>query len=189
MDVDLGADAGDVQHVEGFPRRFALAMGGAEGGEVVVANEALGREMHEGCIQRLRHVPHPLGVERGGRAAVEDAIEIVACLGGEAGVEIVGDGLSLEHGEAGVHQAQMRVKRVAHGARLPRFGEIHMGDLTKRVHTGVGAAGRLDIRRAAAKGGERRHQIARHRAGIVLALPAAIKRAVIFERELVAGHL
>lgn len=50
MDVDLLADAGNVQHVERLPGRFALAVGGAEGGEVVVADEGLGSDMHEARI-------------------------------------------------------------------------------------------------------------------------------------------
>src|SRR6266481_4113980 len=57
------------------------------------------------------------------------------------------------------------------------------------MHAGVGAPGPMHTNILAANRLHRRLQRALHGQGIVLDLPAGKRRAVIFDGELVAGHL
>src|ERR1700761_9248510 len=66
--------------------------------------------------------------------------------------------------------------------------DVAMGDLRQRMHAGVGTARAMDANLLAA---DRLHgclQRTLHRGAIVLDLPAAERRAVIFDDEFVAGH-
>ena len=56
-DAHFVAVARDVEQVEGFHRRFGLAFGGAEGGEVVPADQLLRGGVHRVGIERTRHAP------------------------------------------------------------------------------------------------------------------------------------
>ena len=56
------------------------------------------------------------------------------------------------------------------------------------MHAGIGAAGAMDADLLAADRLDRVVQRALHRGAVVLDLPAAEGRAVIFDDELVAGH-
>ena len=47
----------DVQPVERLDRRLGLAFGGAEGGEVVLADQRLRGRVHGVGVERLRDVP------------------------------------------------------------------------------------------------------------------------------------
>src|SRR6202048_1675133 len=68
------------------------------------------------------------------------------------------------------------------------FGNIAMRDLRDRMHAGVGAARAVNANLLAADRLDRIFDRALHRGAIVLDLPAAIRRAVIFDDEFVAGH-
>ena len=83
----------------------------------------------------------------------------------------------------------MGVERVAHGIGRPVAGEIDMGDLAERMDAGIGAPGALDRDRLAGEGGDRLLDRLLHRAAVLLALPADIGAAVIFDGQLVARHL
>ena len=76
-DADLVAFALHIQAIERLHRRFGLAFGGAERGEVVFADQALRGAMHRGGIEQARHPPGAAAVERQIGAAVDDAVEIV----------------------------------------------------------------------------------------------------------------
>ncbi len=83
----------------------------------------------------------------------------------------------------------MRVQPIAQASRHKLFRDVAMRDLRSRVHTGIGAARAVDAHLFAA---DRLHgglQRALHRRGIILDLPAGERRAVIFDGELVAGHV
>ena len=67
----------DVEPVERLDRRLGLAFGGAEGGEVVLADQPLRRRVHGVDIERARHAPGAVAIERQIGAAVDDAVEIV----------------------------------------------------------------------------------------------------------------
>src|SRR5260370_11072539 len=83
---------------------------------------------------------------------------------------------------------QMRIEPVAEAARHKMLGDIAMRDLSKRVHAGIGAACAIDADMLAADRLDRGFQRALHRDAIVLDLPAAKRRTVIFDDEFVAGH-
>src|ERR1035437_6637782 len=83
---------------------------------------------------------------------------------------------------------QMRIQAVALPARHKMSGNVAMRDLAQRMHAGVGAACAMNANVLAADRLDRGFQRALHRGAIVLDLPAAERRAVIFDCQLVAGH-
>src|SRR5271169_2114021 len=89
-DPDLLAVADDVELVESFYGRFRLALGGAEGGEVVPADELLGGGVHGGVIERPRDAPGAVLLQREVGAAVDDAVDVVPLRRREARVEVFG---------------------------------------------------------------------------------------------------
>jgi hypothetical protein len=82
----------------------------------------------------------------------------------------------------------MRIQRIAHRAGIEIAREIDMRHLPERMHAGVGAAGALHRRVFAAEICDGCLQDALHRGAVGLELPALKRRAVIFDRKLVAGH-
>src|SRR6516162_7040093 len=60
--------------------------------------------------------------------------------------------------------------------------------LTERMHTGIGAPGAVDGDPLAAKPTDRSFERLLHRQAVCLPLPAGEPGAVIFDRQLVAGH-
>src|ERR1700716_867112 len=84
---------------------------------------------------------------------------------------------------------QMRIEAVTKPPRHKMFGNIAMRDLCQRVHAGIGAAGAVNANMLAADRLDRVFQRALHRGAIVLDLPAAERCAVIFDGQLVAGHI
>ena len=56
--------ARDVEAVERLHRRGGLALGGAEGGEVVMADQRLRRVVHGLGVERMQHVPDAVALER-----------------------------------------------------------------------------------------------------------------------------
>src|ERR1700686_2869028 len=85
-------------------------------------------------------------------------------------------------------RAQMRIEPVTKPPRHEMFGDVAMRDLRQRMHAGVGAAGAVNADMLAADRLDRIFQRALHGRTIVLDLPAAERRAVIFDDEFVAGH-
>ena len=75
----------------------------------------------------------------------------------------------------------MRIQAVAKPARHKMLCNIAMRDLPQRMHAGVGAARAMDANLLAADRLDRGFQRALHRGAIVLDLPAAERRAVIFD--------
>src|SRR5258706_7026289 len=84
---------------------------------------------------------------------------------------------------------QMRVQAVAKASGHKMFRNIALRDVPERVHAGVGAAGAVNANRLAADRLDRGLQRALHRGTVVLDLPAAERRAVIFDGEFIAGHI
>src|SRR6202171_6263491 len=84
---------------------------------------------------------------------------------------------------------QMRIEAVAQAARHKMFRNIAMRDLRQRMHAGVGAARAMHANMLAADRLDRGFQRALYRGAIVLDLPAAERRAIIFDDEFVAGHI
>src|SRR5207342_1770513 len=82
----------------------------------------------------------------------------------------------------------MRVQAVAKPARHKMLRNIAMRDLSERVHAGIGTARAMNANLLAADRLDRGLQRALHRGAVVLNLPAAERRAVIFDNEFIAGH-
>jgi hypothetical protein len=186
-DHDLVASARDVEPVERLDRRFRLTFGGAEGGEIVPADERLGGGVHGLVIEAPADPPDAAAVDDRRRATVEQAVEVAAPHRREAGVEIVGDRLRRENGDGFL--PQMGIDGAADGIGRPVAREVDVGDLAQRMDARIGAPGALDRGRLAAEGGDRLLDRLLHRAAVLLALPADIGTAVIFDGQLVARHL
>ena len=178
--ADLVAVALDVEPVERLHRRFRLAFGGAEGREVVLADEPLRRRMHRRGVERARHAPGAAALEREIGAPVDDAIEIMPLRAEKRASKSSAHPLGGQHRDR--MRPQMRVERIAHRVGVPVLGEIDMRHLAERMHAGIGAAGALHRDRLAAEGLDRRGQRALHRSAVGLDLPAGERRAVIFDR-------
>src|SRR4051812_39680351 len=84
---------------------------------------------------------------------------------------------------------QMRIEAIAKAARHEMFCNVAMRDLPERMNPGVGAAGAVHPYGLAADRLDCILKRALHRGPVVLQLPAAEWRAVIFDDEFVAGHL
>ncbi len=186
-DHDLVAGARHVEPVERLDRRLRLALGGAEGGEIVLAGEGLRRGVHGLVVEALGNPPDAAAVDDRRRSAIEQAIEVVAPDRRETGIEIIADGFGREDGDG--LAPQMGVEGVAHRVGRPVADKVDMGDLTEGMDAGVGAPGALDHDRLAAKGGDRLFDRLLYGAAVLLTLPADIGAAVIFDGQLVAGHL
>ena len=136
--------------------------------------------------QPLRHPPHAVAIEHGRRRPRQDAIEVVARGGAEAGVEIVGDDRAVEHGDR--IGLQMEVDGRAHRIRRPGTRQVEVRHLPERMHAGVRAAGPAHRDGLAGELADRLGQPALHRDAQRLQLPADERRAVVFERDAVARH-
>ena len=185
-DLDVVRAALHVKLIERLDRRFRLAFDVAEGGEIVLADEALRRDMHRRGVERLGDAPGAAALEGQIGAAIDDAIEIVPLDRGEARVEAVRRPLGLE--DRNRMRTQMRVQGVAHRVFLPLLGEIEMTDLPERMHAGVGAPGAVHAHLLPAERLDRGCQHALHGGAVVLDLPADERPAVILDGELVTGH-
>ena len=76
-DHDHLALAADIESVKRLFRRFRLAFGRAERGEIMLAEDQLCGAVHRLGIERHRAMPDAQLVERRAAAAVEDAIFVV----------------------------------------------------------------------------------------------------------------
>src|ERR1700726_1158178 len=83
----------------------------------------------------------------------------------------------------------MRIQPVAQASGHKMLRDVAMRDLPERVHAGVGAAGAMHAHLLSADRFHRGLERALHGRGVILDLPARERRAVIFDGELVAGHL
>ena len=70
---------------------LALAIGGAEGGEVVAADEAVGGGVHGGDVDAAAQMPDVAVAHGRARRRGPDAVAVELAARGEAGVEVVGD--------------------------------------------------------------------------------------------------
>jgi hypothetical protein len=186
FDAQLLIDAHQVEAVERLDRRLGLALGVAEGGEVVPADQALGGGVHRRMVERARHAPGAGARDREVGTAVDDAVAVVALDRREARVERLRHHFGCEHRDR--VRAQMRGHGVAHGVGVPALGKIDMGHLTERMHAGVSPPGPTDLDALAAERLDRCRQQALYRQAGVLHLPTHEWGTIIFDQELVTGH-
>ena len=83
---------------------------------------------------------------------------------------------------------KQRVEPLAEPERIPVALKVDMRDLAQRMHAGVGAPRAMRGRALSRHGEERALERLLDRKAVLLPLPADERRAVIFERELVARH-
>jgi len=185
-DADFLAGARDIEAIERLHRRLGLALGGAERREVVAADKLLRRRVHGLGIQRPRHPPGAILLKRKIRPPVDDTITVMTFDRREARVEIQRRALHGEHRDR--LRPQMEIDGVAHGLGVPVLAKIDMRDLAKRMHAGIGPSGGADDGLFARERGNRGGENALDRGAVILRLPPNKGRAIIFDRELVAGH-
>ena len=97
MDAHVLAVAHDIEPVERFYRRFCLALGSAERGEIVPTDELLRGGVHGGVIERTCDAPGAILLQREVGAAVDDAIEVVTLGRREARVEALAEPFGRQH--------------------------------------------------------------------------------------------
>ena len=175
-----------IEPIERLHRRLRLAFGGAEGGEVVLADERLRGRVHGVGIEPARHAPGARALQREIGAAVDDAVEVVALPCREPRIEVVGDLLGGQNRDR--MRPQVRIHRIAQLVGAPVLREIDMRDLAERVHARIGAPRAGDLHGMIAAASERLGQHALHARADALHLPADERRAVILDGELVARH-
>ncbi len=181
---DQGPGLGHLDPLEGDAGGGLVGVVGGEGAEVLEAQEGLGRGPHRLDLEGVLDPPHEGLAE--GRAAAGDLVEVGPRLGRVAGVELARDLLHPQQVDVG-RQAVVEGEEQLVGpqARL----EVEVRHLGQGVHAGVGAAGPVKLEvLALGQVAHRRHDLARHRAGVLLDLPAAVARAVVLEGQLEARH-
>ena len=121
-------------------------------------------------------------------AAGKEAEGVAAFQGGKAGVEAVGDAGRLQDGNW--QGAQVPVQGLRQAERVPVAGQVAMGDLTRGMDTGIGAACGGDRMQPRLQLAECRFNCGLHR-GLAcgLTLPALERAAVIVDFQGVAWHL
>src|SRR6516162_9208498 len=186
LDMDLLAGVAQLERVECLERRFRLAQRVAETREVVVADEMASTRAHCLDIERRCDMPHPAPFERRRCSAVQDAIEINSSDCREPCVKRSGHPLCREDRNPG--GPQMVVNGAAQNLRRNRAGKIDMSGLRQRMHASIGASGAMYRDALAAELGDGGFERLLNRWPVGLPLPAGQSTAVIFDRQLVAGH-
>ena len=184
--MDLVADARHIQFGQRLDRRFRLATGGAEGCEIVAADEMLRGFVHGVCIERDRQPPDPVVAERGRRTAAQDAIQVMPRGRREAGVEAFRRDCAVEHRDR--LRLEVIVQRLAQLERLPFAHEVEVRHLPQGMHAGIGAARSAHADLLARELADCTFQLALDRDASGLELPADKRRAVVFDGDAVAGH-
>lgn len=138
--LDEIAGTRHIQSVERAHGAVRLTMHGAEGGEIMPADEHLGRFMHALMVHVLRHPPCPLVLQRQPGLAADDAVKVVPTKGGKPGVEILGHGSGIEDGHGFARHGEMRIECVAQLVGLPVSGKIDVNDLPDGMHAGISTA-------------------------------------------------
>ena len=184
--MDIVAHPIHVELIERLEGRFGLALGMPKSREVMMTDQPLRRRMHGGAVEGLGNAPGAPALEGEVGPPIDDAIEVVALERGKPRVERVA------HLFGGYDRHRMRTKMriegITHRVLVPILAQIHVTDLTERVHAGIGTSGSLDAHLLAAEARRGRPQQALDGRPVVLDLPADKWAAVIFHNQLIAGH-
>ncbi len=114
---------------------------GAEAGEIMVADQGLGRVLHGRRIERGGHVPEAARLQGQRCAAVEDAVAICPVRRREPGMEVLIHFLDIDHGRRA--RVEMEVDGVLDRVGVGGFLQVRMRDLPQGVHAGVGPSCRM----------------------------------------------
>ncbi len=123
-------------------------------------------------VQGLSDVPDTAPVQRRTAGPVQDAIQVFAPIGGEAGMPVVADRRAVQNRHRLLHQ--MGVQGVHHRLCGPVAFQIDMAGLARGVDACVGAPGGGDPHALAAEGGDRRLNGPLHRRLVGLGLKAVV---------------
>src|SRR3984957_20161108 len=123
-------------------RRTRLALRVAKRRKVVPSDQQLRRLVHRAGVERVLHKPGAAEFERERRAAVDDAIEVIATNRAAPRVEAVHGRFDLEHRDR--TSDEMVVDRLAQAPCAPFPAKIDMRDLPARMHARVGASGAVN---------------------------------------------
>ena len=163
-----------------------FAAAGAERGKVVFPDEKSGGATHGGFIQRLWELPDVFAFKDAGGVAVPDAVDVgfpcaaQPCVKARRGFGEGKDADVLR--EVG---AQGRKQLFAGKPGLGAEG----GRLLSGMDAGVRASGAVDLNALTEQAGERLLQLALNgRAGVALALPAAVTAAVVAQLHFKVSH-
>ncbi len=174
LEQNLVALAPHVEPVERADRRIRLALRIAKGGEIVLADERPRRRVHRLGVEAGLHPPGRAALEGERRAAIDDAIEIVASGRAMARVEIGVHALGAEN-RHGMRMDE-RIEPLAQAERLPVALEVDMRDLAQSMHASVRAPRAMGGRARAGHRGERALQNFLDREAVLLSLPADERR-------------
>ncbi len=160
--------------------RIRLAAGRTKGRKIVLADYLLGRLVHEAGVERLVHPPGALTVKRRALQAIENPVAVMSAGRGEARVELVADPHHPGHAdigrEVGIDAEQpATVAALGHG--------VEMNDLPRRVDARIRPAGTGDLDVLVGHDGKRLLEALLHTDAVFLALPAVVRRAVVFDAE------
>jgi hypothetical protein len=186
--LDDFATSRHLQPIKRANRTVRLALDRAEGREIVSAEKGLRRRVHRPGIERFGNMPDTTEIERGGRAAVQDAEEIVPRGRRKAGVEILAHGLNREDRDRVTGKSQMRVERAHKLIRRPIPGKIDMRHLPRCMDAGIGAPRATDRHALGRESEDRVLDRLLHTRLIGLPLPARKGPAVILDVEPETRH-
>ena len=186
IDRDEFAVARDVEPVDGLDRVLRLAMGGAEGGEVVPSHQGLRRAVHRLGIDFLPDPPGASLVERQRRAPVYDAVDVATPGAGKARVPVVRDRLALRHRDG--QGAHLGIERLHQPEGRDVLLDVAVAAHGERMDPAVGAARRMERDLFAGDRLDRFLHRLLHARPMALALEALERAAVEFEREREAGQ-
>ena len=149
-------------------------------------DERARRRAHRLGVEARLHPPGRAALEGEGRAAIDDAIEIVASFRAVARVEIGAHALDADNR----HRMGMdeRIEPLAQAERVPVALKVDMRDLAQRMHASVRAPRAMSGYARAGHRSEGALQNFLDREAVLLPLPADERRPVIFEREFIARH-
>jgi len=157
----------------GFFPRFI----GREGGEIAHPQESLGGVAHPGEVERFPDPPHERLEER--RPAPGDLIQVRPCLGVVPRMTAVRH--LLDRADADVGRKRVVQPREQRGRRQIGI-QIEMRDLADRMDARVRAARAVQLEFLPPRHlANRAVDLARDRPRVLLNLPAAVSRSVVFD--------
>src|SRR4051794_11512799 len=142
--------------------------------------------MHCIAVERPRQPPGAADLEREIGPTIGNSIAIVSTNSRETRFECFRHDLSRDNADR--MRPQMSVEPVAKPPRHEVLADVTMRYLGERVHAGVGAARAVDADLLAANRLDRIFHCALDRGAVFLDLPAAKRRAVVFDDQFVTGH-
>ncbi len=154
--VNLGAgktlNLFDPQFIQRFDRAGRLTDRGSEGGKVMPPDQHICPGLHGIDIQLMIDLPHLSFVMCCGRAAHQDAKEVLAFNSREPGVPVIRHPRGLNNRNR--LRFEVIVQRLGQAEGVPFLRKIAMRDLPQRMNTRIGAPGGSDGVRARLDAGQ-----------------------------------